>query len=246
MKSTCFLIILIFFSLTGCKKDDSSGILSIPDEVPLLSESTFSNPTVITNPFYGPPANKTYIYAAGETGMPPNEAIRIERRVTTKLVLDITCIIHHDLVFTNDNTLIEDTDDWLAHDDAGNLWYMGEFVKNYDDNGDFLDNDGSWKAGVNDALPGYWLPGNPVVGMVYYQEYEVGEAEDQAKILEIDATVTIALGTYTACLVTEDINPFEPEIIELKYYAPGIGFIKEEKFEDGELVEYVELIEIID
>jgi hypothetical protein len=155
----------------------------------------------------------------------------------------ITCIIHNDIVYL-EGIVIEDTDDWLAQDDAGNLWYMGEFVENYHDDGSFADNEGSWEAGVDDALPGYWMAANPQPGESYMQEYLQGEAEDYAEVVGFES-VTIVLGTYDNCLVTRDINPFEPDVYELKYYASGIGFIKEEKFDDGVLEEVVELVEII-
>jgi hypothetical protein len=159
--------------------------------------------------------------------------------------MGITCIIHHDVVY-QDGVLIEDTDDWLGQDDSGNLWYFGEAVKNYDDEGNFLDNEGAWEAGVDGALPGYWMPANPEVGDSYYQEYLEGKAEDQAEVLEVGVSVTIGLGTYQNCLVTRDFTLLEPGVYEKKYYAPGIGFIKEEKYEDDTLVEELELFEILE
>lgn len=246
MKTITLSIGLVLFILMGCKdEDDINGKDILPAELPDVEEASFTNPTVISNTYYGPPAGSIYVYEGGEIGMEPEEEIRIERRTSTKVVMGITTIIQNDIVYLN-GIVIEDTDDWLAQDDDGNVWYFGEEAKNYDETGAFLDNEGSWEAGVDGALPGYWIPVNPTVGQVYYQEFFEGEAEDKAEVIALDETVTIALGNYDNCLVTEDINPFEPNEYELKYYAPGIGLIKEEKFEDDELVEVVELVEIID
>lgn len=246
MKNVSHCALFFFIMLTGCSKDDDgSNSKSLPENVPDVSEATFSQSTNITNPYYGPPADKVYIYMGGEVGASPEEEIRIQRRTSTKVVMGVTCIIQQDVV-TADGILVEDTDDWIAQDDEGNLWYFGELVKNYDDEGNFANNNGSFEAGVDGALPGYWFPANPTVGMVYYQEYAVGVAEDQGEIIAVGETVTIGLGTYTDCVVTKDINPAEPNIVENKFYAPGIGFIKEEKFEDNELVETVELVAIED
>jgi hypothetical protein len=244
MRVLFLLFTLNSLLLVACKKEDNTPKMP-PQELPKVENFTFSNPTDITHNFYGPGVGQTFVYQGGEVGQAPEEEIRIERRSSTKMVMGITCIIHHDVVYLN-NIIIEDTDDWLAQDDDGNLWYLGEFVKNYKDNGTFQDNDGSWEAGVDGALPGFWLPVNPTVGQKYYQEWLQDEAEDYATILATDASVTIGLGTYENCLKTEDINPFESGVTEHKYYAPGIGFILEEKYEDGELVEKVELVEIIE
>ncbi|MEN8194545.1 MAG: hypothetical protein ABFS12_17125, partial [Bacteroidota bacterium] len=103
---------------------------------------------------------------------------------------------------------------------------------------------GSWEAGVDGAMAGYWMPANPTVGMEYYQEFYKHEAEDQAVVIEIGVTVKLTNDKeYFNCLVTKDFTKLEPVEYELKYYAPEIGLIKEEKYEKNELTEIVELVE---
>ena len=240
----------IWHALLACSSDDSPVPVQPPTPIitpaplPDIGTATFSNPTGITNLYYGPAQGQVLIYEAGEVGEEPEEEIRIERLTDTYEVMGITAIIQNDVV-TIDDIVIEDTDDWLAQDDDGNLWYLGELSRNYEDDGTFIDNEGSWEAGVDGALPGYWLPANTQAGSAYMQEYLEGEAEDYASVEGFE-TVTIELGTYEDCLVTKDINPFEPDVYELKFYAPGLGMIKEEKYESEELVELVVLVEIID
>lgn len=237
----------IFFN---CDEDgNGNGDGEIPEDLPDVEEAEFSNPTNITNPYYGPPEGHIYEYQGfelenGELPDEPSEVIFIERRTETKVVMGITSIIQRDYVM-EDGVILEDTDDWLAQDDDGNLWYMGELSKNYDEEGNFIGTEGSWEAGVDGALPGYWLPADPVVGQVYYQEWYEGEAEDFAEVIAINETVVTDLGTFENVLVTKDINPFEEDVYELKYYAPGTGLILEEKYEEGELVEVVYLTGII-
>ena len=50
--------------------------------------------------------------------------------------------------------LVEDTQDWYAQDDAGNVWYLGEDTVAWDDEEDCLTDEGSWKSGDDDAEPG--------------------------------------------------------------------------------------------
>ena len=82
----------------------------------------------------------------------------------------------HDVV-TEDGAVVEDTYDWYAQDKDGNLWYLGEDTKEYED-GKVASTAGSWQAGVDGAEPGLILPAKPSVGMSYRQEYYKGEAED--------------------------------------------------------------------
>ncbi|WP_224491220.1 hypothetical protein [Robertkochia flava] len=248
MRTVCTTLMAALL-LFGCSNDDDTPDMDsgdeLPENLPAFSEDQFSDPLSITNIFYGPSEDDIYVYEGGEIGEEPEEEIRLERLNTTRVVNGVTCIIQNDKVYLDD-ILIEDTDDWLAQDDSGNLWYFGEEVDNYDEDGNFLDNDGAWEAGVDGALPGYWLPANPEVGQRYYQEYYEGEAEDEAEVIALNEEVTIGLGSYSNCLVTKDYTALEPGEYELKYYAPGVGLIMEEKFEDGELTERVELVEIIE
>ncbi len=230
----------IFFNCDSEEED-----ISLPD----FDAAQFSNPINISNPYYGPDQGYIYEYTGfeledGEYPEEPSEVIFVERKTETREILGIQVIIQRDYVI-EDGVIIEDTDDWLAQDDDGNLWYMGEDSKNYDEDGNFIDNEGSWEAGGDGALPGYWLPGNPVIGQRYYQEFYEGEAEDWAEVIALNETVELEIGTFENVLVTKDLNPFEEGVYELKYYAPGTGLIKEEKYEDGELVEIVYLTGII-
>ena len=59
----------------------------------------------------------------------------------------------------------------------------------------------------------------------YRQEFLAGEAEDMAEVLRIEPDHDIGLGTYEDVVVTEDWTPLEPEVIENKWYAPGVGMI---------------------
>ena len=64
---------------------------------------------------------------------------------------------------------------------------------------------------------------------------EGGDAEDMAEVISLNgAALNDAVSTpYDSfgddVLVTKDWNPLEPDILERKYYAPGIGLISETK-----------------
>jgi hypothetical protein len=65
----------------------------------------------------------------------------------------------------------------------------------------------------------------PTIGVEYRQEYYAGEAEDMASVLSTGGSVTVPYGTFDNVLVTKEWSPLEPEIVEHKSYAPGVGLV---------------------
>jgi hypothetical protein len=167
---------------------------------------------------------------------------RTEVAVTTdrRNVMGVSTVVVHDQVFSGKD-LMEDTFDWYAQDTAGNVWYFGEDTTSYE-NGPAGDKAGSWEGGVNGAQPGIVMLADPLPGDVYRQEYHAGDAEDIALVRRLDATLKVPAGSYKDVLVTEEWTPLEPDVIELKYYARGIGVIEERQILGGnELVLLVKM-----
>jgi hypothetical protein len=148
---------------------------------------------------------------------------RVEVRVSnqTKTILGITATVVHDRV-TEDGELVEDTDDWYAQDQWGGLWYLGEDTTEYE-NGKPAGKHGSWEAGFDGAQAGLIIPPSPEVGMSYRQEYYAGEAEDRGRILSLDELIEVPFGSYDEVLMTRDWTPLEPDVLEHKFYAKGVG-----------------------
>jgi ABC-type Fe3+-hydroxamate transport system substrate-binding protein len=163
---------------------------------------------------------------------------RIEVVVTDqhKRVVGIDAVVVHDTV-TVDGELVEDTFDWYAQDRDGNVWYLGEDTHEYED-GKPINSAGAWQAGVDGALPGIVMPAEPEVGMAYRQEYYRGEAEDMGEIIRLGGTITVPVGRFTDLVVTRDWTPLEPDVVEEKTYARGVGLIAEAK--GGERVGLIE------
>ncbi len=198
--------------------------------VPVIGGESFSNPTQIDNPYFPLVLEAARTFAqAGEDGA--EELIIVETLDETRTVMGIPCRVVRDRVYEGE-LLVEDTRDWYCQDDAGNVWYMGEEVLNYeyDDDGVLTstDTDGSWEAGIDGALPGYIMRATPVVGFAYYQEWYEDEAEDMAVLIATNATFTDSCGTtYTNCCKFLEWTPLEPTALEHKYFAPGLGVVGE-------------------
>jgi len=177
--------------------------------------------------------NKWVFEAETEDG---TERIEVEVTGETKTVMDITCTVVRDTV-TLEGELIEDTYDWYAQDVDGNVWYMGEDSREYED-GEVVSTAGSWEGGVDGARPGIIMMAKPLAGFSYRQEYYKGEAEDMAEVVHLDEKVTIDYGSFDEVVVTYEWTPLEPGVVAYKYYAPGVGVFQE--IEGDEVVELTE------
>jgi hypothetical protein len=211
--------ILLTLSLSSCtkNKENSVTIGSGADYNPEINLSDFS--TKIDNKYFPLILGITFVYdGISEKGQEHNEMVVTSE---TKQILGVTCVVVEDTVMV-DGQIIEQTLDWYAQDKNGNVWYFGEDSKEYKD-GKVIDTGGSWEAGIKGAKPGIIMEVNPKIGDSYRQEYYKGEAEDMADILSLSESASVKYGSFADCLKTRDYTPLEPDIIENKYFAPGIG-----------------------
>lgn len=151
------------------------------------------------------------------------QLVVVEVTDQTRDIAGITATVVHDQV-TEDGELVEDTFDWYAQDAQGNLWYLGEDTKEYE-GGEVVSTAGSWEHGVDGALAGIILPASVAAGQAFRQEYYAGEAEDNAMILSVSEFVAVAFGSFEDVIMTRDTTPLEPDILEYKFYAPGVGLV---------------------
>lgn len=237
MKPLFFALCAFVFVFSNCKKDQRQPDLTYNPEI---KPENFSNSTILSNPHFAMEMGKTYVSEGqSEEGKEHNE---VKLTGETKVIQGITCIVVNDKVWL-EGVLIEDTDDWFAQDNEGNVWYFGEAVDNYNNDGSFADHHGAWEAGVDGAKAGIVMPANPQVGIKFRQEYYFGEAEDQAEILETGLSVTVPFGTFTNCIKTHEWTELEPDVNENKFFAPGVGLIKTVNVTDKEEYSLINIIE---
>jgi len=236
MKKLLFIIsIALCLFFVSCEKDEEERVIDA-NYNPVINPENFIDS--VTNIYFPLVPGKVYTYRSQtEDGL---ETIVVSVLSQTKVVAGVSCTVVRDIV-SLDGQVIEDTYDWYAQDIDGNVWYMGEDVSNYE-SGVLEDKEGSFEAGVDGAKPGIIMLADPILEMPYRQEYCFNKAEDWGKLIARGVTVTTTYGTFDNCLKTEDWNALEPDSpIEYKYYAPGIGVVKEEI--EGS-TEFVDLISI--
>jgi hypothetical protein len=220
--------------------------------LPDFSQATFNNSLQIDNPYWPMVPGTKWTYEGEntdpETGEAETESIIVEVLNATRTVAGVEARIVHDRVF-HENLLVEDTFDWYAQDDSGNIWYLGEEVTDfeYDDEGNLIETShpGQWEAGVDGALPGFIMEANPQVGDNYYQEYFVGQALDEGTVLALGEEVTVAAGNFTNSVRILDSSALSPEFGH-KLFAPGVGLVLELDFDEtGTQVGRTELVSVV-
>jgi hypothetical protein len=180
--------------------------------------------SVVDNPFFPLAPGTKWVYE--ETTGDETEINTTEVLDETRTVMGVETIVVHDVVATEDGEVVEDTYDWYAQDADGNVWYFGEDTTAFEDGQE--SKEGSWEAGVDGALPGIVMYADPQVSETgYRQEYLAGVAEDMGQVIEVGAAVETPYGAFDDTVRTTDWTPLEPDVIEQKTYARGIGFVHE-------------------
>lgn len=202
---------------------------------PVIVPANFS--TTIDNPYFPLTPGTTRIYVAQTThGVISNVVATTHQTV---VVQGVTCVEVHDTVFT-DGAVTEDTLDWFAQDNAGNVWYFGENTLEIE--GDLvISTEGSFKAGVNGDKAGIIMKAQPAVGDYFRQEFVLGQGEDVEEVISLNESVTVAAGTFTQCVKIQETTALEPENTVHDYYAPGIGPVLSIDMPSNERLELVQI-----
>jgi len=129
---------------------------------------------------------------------------------------------------SKDGELVEVSRNWFARcQHTSDIYYFGESVDIYD-GGQVVNHNGSWRAGVDGALPGIIMPGTFLLGAKYFQEIAPGVALDRAKNVAMGLRVETDAGTFDGCVKVLETNGLKPaEEGDEKVYCPGIGMVQD-------------------
>jgi len=235
MTSTTHLLLAGTFScllmpLTACGASPTgspSAAPSSPSALPRGSEPAELDPSEFTatsdHPYFPLEPGRQWTYRElDESGSEVTVVVTVSSETRT-IANGVEASVVRDSV-TEDGALIEDTLDWYAQDADGNVWYLGEDTAEFED-GELTTRAGSFEAGVDGALPGIIMPADPTVGMSYRQEYYRGEAEDNGEVLAVGQQSDVPVGHFDDVVVTADTITIEPDVLEFKLYAPGVGMV---------------------
>lgn len=206
---------------TATTSDAPGADLPQSDEPVDLDPADFT--ADVTNPWFPLKPRTRWIYRETTEDGEVVQVVVTATSVTREIANEVTARVVRDTV-TLDGETIEDTLDWYAQDEDGTVWYLGEDTAEFE-NGKITTRAGSFEAGVDGALAGVIMPASPEVGMAYRQEYYEGEAEDNGEVLALGEQASVPAGEYDDLVKTADTTPLEPDVLEHKYYARGVGLV---------------------
>ena len=205
---------------------------------PDVNFDDFNPPQVINNQYFPLLVGTKFVYDGTKEGVPTHDEVCVTKQTRPPIEGVQITVVHHRSFEGSPRVEVEDTKDWFAQDRFKNVWYFGE------DTIELLSGstEGSWEAGVSDADAGFVMLADPQAGDQYYQEFARKVAEDQAKVLSRDESLTVHGITYSNVLLIKETSRLDPAVVEYKYYAPRVGFILGVMIKGGD--ERTELVSI--
>ena len=222
---------LVMIIAAGCSANENAGSdqggkgSGSAQDLPQGAEPVNLGPkiftTTIDNPYWPMDPGTRWTYRETDQEGARLKVVVTVSDQTEKIANGVTARVVRDTV-TEDGEIVEDTFDWYAQDKDGNIWYLGENTAEFD-KGKLVTKEGSFEAGVDGALPGIIMPADPKDGMQYRQEYYKGKAEDNGEVLSTDEMAQSPFGQFDNALLTKDTITIEPNVLEYKLYAKGVG-----------------------
>jgi hypothetical protein len=195
-----------------------------PSPVPSSPFDAAGFTATIDNVWFPLRPGQSYVYQGSTDGKPSIDTFEVTRETT--MIDGTPCVVIHDTL-TQGGKVVEETVDWYSQDRQGNVWYFGEDTRTLDSHGKVTSTEGSWKAGVDGARAGIYMPGNPQIGQSLQQESYAGHAEDHFVVLQTSVPVKVPFGSFTGALLTAEWTPLEPAVLSEKVYVPLLGQVRE-------------------
>lgn len=247
-----------------------------PCILPDFESADFGNPTNITNPFFTLTPGTAFCYQSDSEDGERNEVTVVKNAMGNPCTLEIagvpTIVVRDVVRVLNDEDqwiVAEDTFDFYGQANPvdgwnpwGDVWYFGEATKECMNDGN---TEGTWNA--NDANqcgtaancptagedycscggdPGIVMLADPMPGNCYQQEFLADHAEDVAKILRLNAKVSVPYGEFEECPKTKEWTPLAHGDVEHKYYSDAddvMNNVLTEELHGGRTVR-VELVDV--
>jgi hypothetical protein len=221
------VLVLLAFAVAACGGDDDGAGQGTGADLPQGRESVDLDPadftTRIDNPYRPMVPGSRRVYRNTDTdGTVQRAEVRVTSR-TKRIANGIGARVVSEAV-SEDGELIEQEYDWYAQDSAGNVWYFGEEVKEYE-NGK-VKATSTWQAGADGAQPGVVMPAEPRAGLAYRQTHYAGKEEDRAEVLSAQERADAPAGYFPKVVAIKESSPLEPKLLEYKLFARGVGLVR--------------------
>jgi hypothetical protein len=151
------------------------------------------------------------------------QAIEVLTVLSQPTVIDgVPCVALQDDLTLN-RVKVERSVTYYAQHRDGGVWLFGEDTHQVDRNGHVKGVVGSWRAGVDGAVPDLVMPAAPAKG----NEFAERTAELDVTVLSVVASVDVPQGAYQSAVLMEEADPNEPGLLVHKYYVRDVGMVRD-------------------
>lgn len=254
------LMFLLVLMIAACAPNQAETAISQIDDpisetldnqlLDTFDPNNFENSAQIDNEWLPLQPGRRWVYEG--TTNEDGELIphRIEFTMTdlTKEVAGVTTAVAYVLDFA-DEELVEAELAFYAQDNAGNVWYLGEYPEEYEE-GEFVGAP-AWITGVRSARAGIKMMANPQQASSSYPQGWAPEVNwsDRGRVSEMAQETCVPADCYEDVMIIEEFSRDETNAFQTKYYVRGIGNVQvgwrgeDPTQEELELVEYIEQLD---
>ncbi len=222
-----FTVVLAVTALSACGGDDDgagTGPITAPvkSDIPCRDEPHKLDPgdfvSAVDNPYFPlKPGTRWSYRGSDKEGTKSTSEVTVPGRTRKVAGITATALVDRS---TEDGKLLEVATEWYAQDKDGNVWYLGEDVKDLE-----VGETTSSLVGQDPLQPGVTMLGKPIPGSCHRLSYEKGESADRLNVLSASRRVSVPAGRYTKVVQLKQTTPLEPDLIEYRYYARGVGLV---------------------
>jgi hypothetical protein len=174
----------------------------------------------VDNPWFPLRPGTVWTYIGVKNGKQATEVITV---LPEPAVIDkVPCVALQDDVTLN-KVRVERTVTYYAQHRDGGVWLFGEDEHQVDRAGNVRGIQGSWRAGLDGAVPDLLMPPAPAKGNVFDER----TAELHVTVLGVDEAVDVPQGSHQGAVLLEEADPNEPGLRAHKYYVRDIGMVRD-------------------
>jgi hypothetical protein len=178
--------------------------------------------TRIDNPYWPMRTGSRWVYRATDQEGSRSRSVVTATGRTKVMANGVRAAALRDAV-SEEGELVEVAVEWYAQDGAGNVWYLGEDVEEYE--GGRLVGTESWEAGAGGARPGVVMPGRPRRGLRFRENHIPGNPGDRFEILSVREQAGTAFRHFDRALLIKQTTPERRTALEYVFHAPGVGLV---------------------
>ena len=216
--------------------------------LPDFEAASFSNPTEIDNKYFPmtPGTQSVFEGITEEGGREIPHSIVFTTTDLIKEVMGVNTVVAY-IADYSDGELVEAEIAFYAQADDGTVWFMGEHPEVFEDG--VMVEAPTWIPGFKGAQAGIVMKADPQLNLPSYGQ-GWGPAvnwTDRGRVVGLGEQTCVPVDCYEDVLITEEFNQTEPDAIQVKYYAPGVGNVRvgwrgeDASHEELELTQYIQL-----